>query len=119
MEEKKTSPILIPSTNELWEPSAEAEQQQRDSYMRGCLARGLENLRKFWDATENKPKKLLVASTKDIVALIILNEKSFQLMLNEAGLKGLTGERWQYQEVQLEKENTSVCPDTSKMEKPS
>src|SRR6266702_6817868 len=100
MEEKKINPILTPLTKTFSEKSLELDRLRNVSFMHSCWEQGLTNLQMFWAAVDKKPKKLLVACSKGIVGLITLNEKSFHLMLNEDGLKDLTGEKFEFQEIQ-------------------
>src|SRR5579871_6807204 len=119
MEEKILKPTHIPLISGFSEKYVNLVKRPKDSYTPSYLAGVLISLALYWSAQENKPKKLLISSTNGIQGLISLNEKDFQVTLKEDFLKGSMDGEFQFQEIQLENESTSVCPDISNVEKPS
>lgn len=115
--------ILKPTPTRLtlgsWDPPVDQGQLQKDSYMRSSLVQGLGNLLRYWSAHKKKLERLSIVSSKGIVGLVTLSEKSFQLTLNADILQDWMDEKFEFQEIQLVNEDTSACPDTSKTEKQS
>src|SRR5690349_13319323 len=103
-------PIPILSMQSSSEP---AEQKPNASSTPFFLVEALRNLLRFWELVKKEPKRLSVKSSTDILGLISYDEKLFQVTLREDILSAWTKEKFEFQEILLESESTSVCPDTS------